>query len=179
MRQQRFLLRQLKGEIMADQVQIHPKIEKQLTAMEKQANAPSIAAGRARKIIDALIQGQETESPGLLRSRSDKRVKDSRKFDLGSGFRLICIKTRRAIYVMHVGDHESCDAWFDQNSKKRPHKKTLSMDAFDIVGVHVQDRAGSRSCESIPAEFDMDDDPYLTPVPQEYLRKVFSGLVAG
>ncbi|WP_289019512.1 hypothetical protein [Desulfobacter postgatei] len=161
---------------MAFEVHLHPKLERELTAMEGQANAPFIAAGRARKIIEAMIQGRTSQASGLFRARSDTRVKNSWKYDLGAGYRLICIRTKQIIYIMHIGDHESCDAWLNTNSKKQPQKSEIKMTAFTIRdNPALFDFQTARSQDRKP-NF---DDQYLTPIPQEYLRKVFCGLVAG
>ncbi|NDY71176.1 hypothetical protein DO021_06395 [Desulfobacter hydrogenophilus] len=158
---------------MADEVHLHPKIERQITAMESRVNAPSIAAGRARKIIGAMIEGQTSQASGLFRARSDARVKNSWKYDLGAGYRLICIRTKQIIYIMHVGDHESCDAWLNNNSKKKPQNTELKMTAFTIRDTSKPfDFQIVRSPDREP-DFDVQD---LPPIPQEYLRKVFCGL---
>ncbi|EIM64979.1 hypothetical protein [Desulfobacter postgatei] len=161
---------------MAFEVHLHPKLERQLTAMEGQANAPSIAAGRARKIIEAMIQGRTSQASGLFRARSDARVKNCWKYDLGAGYRLICIRTKQIIYIMHIGDHESCDVWLNNNSKKQPHNTEIKMTAFTICDNPAPfDFQTARSPNRKPAF----DDQFLTPIPQEYLRKVFCGLVPG
>ncbi len=161
---------------MADKVHLHPKFKKQLAAMKGQANAPSIAAGRARKIIEAMIEGQTSQASGLFRARSDARVKNSWKYDLGAGYRLICIRTKQIIYIMHLGDHESCDAWLKNNSKKQPQNTEIKMITCTI---HDNPKPADFQTVRSPDPKPDFDDQYLTPIPQEYLRKVFCGLVAG
>ena len=158
---------------MTDEVHLHPKLERQITAMESRANAPSIAAGRARKIIEAMIEGQTSQASGLFRARSDARVKNSWKYDLGAGYRLICIRTKQIIYIMHVGDHESCDVWLNKHSKKKPQNTEIKMTAFTIRDTSKPfDFQTVRSPDREP-DF---DDQHLPHIPQEYLRKVFCGL---
>lgn len=161
---------------MADEVLLHPKLERQLTAMEGQANTPFIAAGRARKIIEAMTQGQTAQAAGLFRARSDARVKNCWKYNLGAGYRLICIRTKQIIYVMHAGDHESCDAWLNNNSKKQPQSTEIKMTSFTICD--TPDPFDFQTIRSPDREPDFDDQ-YLASIPQAYLRKVFCGLVAG
>jgi len=158
---------------MADEVHLHPKLERELTAMEGRANAPSIAAGRARKIIKAMIEGQTSQASGLFRARSDARVKNSWKYDLGAGYRLICIRTKQIIYIMHLGDHESCDAWLNNNSKRQPQNTVVKMTAFTI-----RDTTKSFDFQTVrsPDQEPDFDDQDLPPIPQEYLKKVFCGL---
>lgn len=161
---------------MADEVHLHPKLERQLAAMEGQANAPFIAVGRARRIIAAMIQGQTSQAAGLFRARSDTRVKNSWKYDLGAGYRLICIRTKQIIYVMHAGDHESCDVWLNNNSKKKPQSSEIKMTAFTICD--NPEPFNFQIVRSPNRELDFDDQ-YQTPIPQEYLKKIFCGLAAG
>ncbi len=173
---------------MADQVYITPRLERQLEQMAQQTNAPAVAAQRARQIIDSLIRGnapvpgctleveldgEDLAGTGLLRYRKDKRVKNSLKFNLGKGFRLICIKEKKEIYVMFVGDHDSSDAWLDHFTKKQPHKADMAMAAVFSV---------ENDCRPSPSIPVIEEDPFYDPlpreIPQDMLRKVFSGLCA-
>lgn len=161
---------------MAHEIHLHPRLKRQLKAMEDQVNAPSIAAGRARKIIEAMIKGRTSKAAGLLRARSDSRVKNCWKYDLGAGYRLISIRTKQIIYVMYIGDHESCDAWLNNNSKKQPQNTDIKMTVFTIRdNPELFDFQSVRSWKREPDV----DDQFQAPIPQEYLRKVFCGLVAG
>ena len=175
---------------MLDQVYITPRLERQLDQMAQQTNAPAVAAQRARQIIESLIQGNtpvggcigevdpeglEQAGAGLLRYRKDKRLKNSLKFNLGKGFRLICIKEKKSIYAMFVGDHDSSDAWLDQNTKKQPHKADITMAA--VYAVDNDSRAATRPTGPMP-EAETFYDPLPGEIPQDLLRKVFSGLCA-
>lgn len=159
---------------MAEQVRLHPKIERQLASMEKQANAPAIAAGKARKIIKALFQGRPLTASGLLNGRPDARLKNSLKFNLGAGFRLICIRTRDVIYVMFAGDHDASDSWLDNFSKKSPHKQGMNMEIFTVTTPSFTDF--SSQTDAGPPDPSSFEDAYFTPVSQEDLRRVFKGL---
>jgi len=173
---------------MPDQVYIIPRLERQLYQMAQQTNAPAVAAQRARQIIDSLIRGNtpvagcagevdpeglEQTGTGLLRYRKDKRVKNSLKFNLGKGFRLICVKEKKAIYVMFVGDHDSSDAWLDHFTKKRPHKADMSL----ATVFAVENDSPPRPRVPVP-ETEAFCDPLPREIPQDMLRKVFSGLCA-
>lgn len=158
---------------MADQVRIYPKLQRQLTQMERQGNAPAVAAQRAKQIIDALIRGQATAAAGLMRSRGDKRVKNSLKFNLGQGFRLICIKEKKNITVMFAGDHDSCDAWLDAHTRKRPHRTGTQMTVFSVEKTREADLLPGPPEYSPP-----EDDPTTRDIPEHLLRQVFRGLCA-
>jgi len=156
---------------MPIQVHIYPKFERQLATLERQGNMCSIAAQRARRIIDALVRGETPASAGLLKRKTDKRVKNCLKFDLGSGFRLICISERDIVYVLFVGDHDSADNWLDNYKNKKKHKTEGAMHIYT-----VEKRCARISGTPGPME-DVLDGPDFPQVSQEELRRVFKGLV--
>ena len=123
----------------------------------------------------AASDGPDPVGAGLLRYRKDKRVKNSLKFNLGQGFRLICIKEKKEIYVMFMGDHDSSDAWLDHFTRKRPHKADMTMAVFSV------ESEPEDTISSFPAVAPPEEDlfePLPKEIPQEMLRKVFRGLCA-
>lgn len=163
---------------MGAQIHVHPKIERKLTCLERQANAPALAAERARRIIHRLTRGISPSSAGLMRPRPDRRVKNSLKFNLGSGFRLICIREKSRIHIMFVGDHGSCDAWLDHHSKKKPHKHPLDADIFTI-DTPCTDQTVQLPSPGLPnLAAASSDDQSLEQISQKSLRRVFRGICA-
>ncbi len=156
---------------MPKQVYVYPRMERQLESLAQQAKPACISAARARRIMDALALGEAPASAGLLKRKTDKRVKNCLKFDLGSGFRLICISDENVIYVLFVGDHDSADNWLDINRKKRPHKTELKMHEHLV----------ETPCARIPGTQVSMKDPFETlcfpRITQKDLRRVFKGLV--
>ena len=155
---------------MATQVYVYPKVERQLAALEKQAKNPFIVANRARRIIDALGRGMRLASAGLLRRKTDKRVKNCLKFDLGLGFRLICIKEGKIIYVLFVGDHDNCDNWLDNYSKRNSPRAEFEMRSYT-----PEKKCALIPKNPIPMALSF-DDPYFYQIAQKDLRRVFKGL---
>ncbi len=156
---------------MPKQIHVSPKVERQLGMLERQGTTRSIAAQRVKRIIDALIQGDSPASAGLLKKKSDRRVKNCLKFDLGAGFRLICVSEGKIIYVLFVGDHDSSDNWLDNYSKRKPHKTELEMRTY-IVGK----QPAQISCTPVPMK-DVAEGSHFLKITQEDLRQVFKGLV--
>lgn len=156
---------------MPKQIHVSPKVERQLAVLERQGTTRSIAAQRVRRIIDALIHGDSPASAGLLKKKSDRRVRNCLKFDLGAGFRLICVSERENIYILFVGDHDSSDNWLDNYSKKKPHKTELEMNTY-IVDKQCAQMSGTPT----PMK-NMFEDPGFFRITQEELRRVFKGLV--
>ncbi|MCP3942631.1 MAG: hypothetical protein GY710_14240 [Desulfobacteraceae bacterium] len=151
-------------------VYVHPKVERQLAALEKQAKNPSIVADRARRIIDALIRGMRLTSAGRLKRKIDKRLKNCLKFDLGQGFRLLGIKEGAIICILFVGDHDRCDNWLDNYSKKKP-----PLAQFEMHSCTVGKKCVSISKDPIPMMESLEDSCFCQ-VSQKDLRRVFKGL---
>lgn len=174
---------------MTDRVYISLKTQRRLDQMAGQTNAPAVAAERARQIIDSLIRGQvpvpgvaegigsdgpdgpDPANAGLMRYKKDNRVKNSLKFNLGRGYRLICIREKKEIYAMFVGDHDSSDAWLDHFTRKRPHKTEQAMQVFSV------ETPGAAPVRPSVPEPEAGPDP-MPEIPQEILRQVFRGLCA-
>lgn len=158
---------------MLDQVILYPKLERQLCDLDRKGNAPKVAAQRARQVIDALTQGEIPTGSGLMRARNDRRVKNSLKFNLGQGFRLICIREKHQIYVMFAGDHDSSDAWLTHYTRKRPHLNELDMDAMDVG---VMDAEDPEDAHRQPAPKQPGEEARTEEIPQAVLRQVFKGI---
>lgn len=173
---------------MMDRVYISLKTQRRLDQMAGQTNAPAVAAERARQIIDSFIRGQvpvpggaggtgfdgpdgpDPANAGLMRYRKDNRVKNSLKFNLGQGYRLICIREKKEIYAMFVGDHDSSDAWLDHFTRKRPHRTEQAMEVFSV------ETSGKDPAPPSAPEAAACPDLMPEPIPQEILRQVFRGL---
>ncbi len=160
---------------MPTQVHIYPKLKRQLAALERQGTTRSVAAQRASRIIDALVRGESPSSAGLLKRKADKRVKNCLKFDLGSGFRLICIREGDIVYVLFVGDHDSADNWLDNYRAKKPHKTELAMHTYTVDTRRT--RSTRRMAETPGPVKDALEGAGFLQISQEDLRQVFKGLV--
>lgn len=159
---------------MLQTLHIHPKVEKTLEQMKAKGNAPKFAAERAETIIDALRNGTVPARAGRLSKSKDARIKKLFKYDLGKGFRLICLKEKFALYVLFAGSHDRCDTWLENYSKKKPHQAEVPMTCYHIKQ-EKQRRINSKSPYIAEPEDDMHDR--MDRISQKDLRKVFSGLV--
>lgn len=154
---------------MIARIHIHPRVEKLLSQMETLEKAPSIAAKRARAIIQILLKGTAPSHAGRLSKKKDARIENLFKFDLGSGYRLVCIMEKDSVYVLHMGSHDNCDTWLDDNSRKKPHKTEVSMNIYCVA---------PSQAEGMAKEFLAESECFMIPeISQEDLKKVFKGLV--
>ena len=116
---------------MIVRVHISPKVEKKLIQMEKQVKAPFIAAQRARRIIEDVFKGSRFTNAGKLTHKKDARIKNLYKFNLGSGYRLVCIREKSNFFFLFIGSHDACDAWLNRHSNKNSHKRGLPMNSYN------------------------------------------------
>ncbi|MCG8688029.1 MAG: hypothetical protein MI892_24355 [Desulfobacterales bacterium] len=152
------------------QIHIHQQVHRQMTVLAKRNNATAIVSVRAKKVIEKLRQGVPLLSSGLFRPKTDRRFKDSIKFDLGKGFRLICIRQKDAIHVMFLGDHDSCDTWLTHHGRTKPHKKIREVVVLNSYS-HVPEVLTKDDSECL------DDEISSTKISQKDLRQVFKGLI--
>ncbi|MCG8565035.1 MAG: hypothetical protein MI747_08125 [Desulfobacterales bacterium] len=157
---------------------MHSKLHRQLVgilAREKGCcDARTIAARRAKTIINNLSRGIGPTHVGRMGAKADRRIKNSLKFDLGSGFRLICIKEKPNIHAVFMGDHDRCDAWLNHHIQWKVPVDNFSLDlpkmGSEISPVHPPWIPFSVSSP------DGEEDPLLPEISQKDLRRVFAGL---
>jgi len=156
---------------MVDQIFVHPKVEKKLEQMKNQENAPFIASKRAGEIIQSFMKGERPSRAGRLSKAKDARMDNLYKFNLGSGYRLICIKEKFNMYILFVGSHDNCDTWLDKHRKKNPHKNEAPLNVYKVK---VSDLPGPNEANAgVAIDKTRNDMPEIS---QKALKKVFKGL---
>lgn len=163
---------------MIEKIYIHAKVEKELQRLQSLENTPGFAAKKAEQIIHSLARGKKPALAGKLTKNGDGRIKKCLKYDLGKGYRLICVKEKKSIYVLYTGSHDNCHTWLDKN---RCLKIENFMDYLHSYNANRFSCKGSTHKEkSIPtctaSETDYDD---ILPekISQRDLREIFKGLI--
>ena len=157
-------------------VHVHPKVQRRLTAMESRPNAPATAARRARQIIDRLARGEPLSLSGRMSSQSDRRVKNSLKFNLGKGFRLICIRDKQVIHCLFLGNHDDCDVFLDSHGKGGLGKPEISNPEKENLSSLMQKEAvpvNLSPVNTMPGDDCHGSGFFPT---QKQLRRIFKGL---
>ena len=154
------------------QIVIHHQVNRQLLKMGRRDDASKTISVRARKIIDNLVKGVPLSSTGRFKFKTDRRLKDSIKFDLGVGFRLICIRKQKYIHVVYLGDHDSCDTWLTHHGRRKPYKNG------QYTNITRPCRPLTSPLESISGQDSSNEDMVCSEIPQKYLRQIFKGLVS-
>ena len=148
-----------------------PRFDRQLDALRRAGNVNAIAANKAEKIIHKLAQGWQMPSEiGMVTKNGEFRIKKCIKYDLGRGYRLITIRKADHLFISFIGKHDECDRWLENNRRLRPavlEHRCLKVPVFQkSVGNNM-------NMEPHPP---IDDDPYIYPIEEKYLRMIFFAL---
>ena len=159
--------------IMITRIHVSHKVEKKLIQMEKQVKAPFFAAKRARLIIEDVLRKNRFTSTGKLAPEKDARLNKLYKFNLGSGYRLVCIREKYNFFFLFIGSHDACDAWLNRHSNKHSHKKGIPMKSYTVK------RQSTKPCLTVskPLNETENDHFLISKISEKILRKIFSGLV--
>jgi len=157
---------------MIEYVHINPKVQKRLEELKELENATAFAAKKADAIIKALLKGRKPAMAGKLTRHGDARLKRCLKYDLGQGYRLVCVKEGRDIYVLFTGSHDSCDTWLHKNRNLNLASVRDAMESLKVKPAPYQERE-----EILSAEPDDYDEILLESISQKDLRLVFQGLL--
>ncbi len=148
-----------------------PKFDKQLENIRKAGKKGGIAAKEADAIIDRLIEGcHSLAEVGVMTKKGEYRIRKCTKYDIGGGYRLITILDEDCLFVSYIGTHDECNLWLEKNKflhpcADKPRGKILM----------VQQPAEKPSAVK-RQRIETEDEPFLRPIEERYLRKIFSGL---
>lgn len=158
---------------MIDYVHIHSRLLNQLDEFKYKKNVDAFAAKKANAVINALVAGVKPTKAGKLTRNGDARIKNCLKYNLGKGFRLVCVKDGRFFFVLFAGSHDRCDTWMNKHRNlkvqglmgvmERLRVKPHSYSRPDFIPRSSQEQ---RSCFSEQQ------------IPQKILRALFQGLVS-
>ena len=151
-----------------------PRFERRLNDLRRSERFAVAAAKKADKIIDNLIRRGEASiiETGKLSRYGEARIPNCVKYDLGKGYRLVCVKRTDHLFLLYIGTHDDCHKWIEDNRSLIP-----DMDQKNIIT-----RAAYNACLSgKKAEHDNGKEPdydelLMTKITEKDLRWIFQGL---
>ncbi len=151
------------------------RFEKQLLYLERTSRIGLLAVQRARDIISLLVLGdlQEQEIQSKRTKKGELRLKNCLKYDLGSGYRLICLRHDNDLYLLYVGSHDDCDRWLNRQRGGR-----LQIPAENLTSVEIEAETPSLQADSgeKTQETDEYEDELVNRLDDKILRRIFSGI---
>lgn len=163
---------------MLQTIYIAPEIHKRIEVFQRSGKKGALAAIKAKEIMERIQSGNAPIEAGTLTRHGEGRIKGLFKYDLGSGYRLVCFTKGHCCYLIFAGTHDDCHRWIENNR---------DLDIEQIQGRCVElviDRdkdecnpgCRDRMPEDLPDVLEDELDP-LKDLAEKDLRKIFRGLV--
>lgn len=150
------------------------RILKHLKLLKRSGRQAALAAARAEEIIVSLeARGRVPACAGGLTKHGELRIKGVRKYDLGSGYRLITFKQARRLFLLFAGSHDNCDRWLE-NNRELPLAQIEPRCRHRIIEARVQGSKASLKPRTPPPQKDH-YDPFPA-ISDNDLRRIFCGL---
>ncbi|MFH1156880.1 MAG: hypothetical protein V1793_24040 [Pseudomonadota bacterium] len=163
-------------------VYVYSRLEKRLERILER-NETGYELNAARKVIrirDALLSGRDMCTAGNLNDNGEARIKNGVKYDLGKGFRLVCLRSGDSVFLTYMGNHDSSNAWLGRSRNLKIIEDLDRFMRFRVVREDDGDAHTSESSHGFSGDRSMDDDydDYLMKhISDRDLRRVFQGIV--
>jgi len=147
--------------------------KKALSALEKGDRTASAAAERAKEIISKLTAGeyQAIELQNRRTYNGELRIGGCRKYNLGGGYRLVCIKQKSRLLATFVGSHDDCNRWIENN--RGFEKLPMFRESHSLPPANSATTDEDSKDRLSESEY---DDILLARLDQKTLRLIFNGI---
>ncbi|SMD05240.1 hypothetical protein SAMN02746065_12531 [Desulfocicer vacuolatum DSM 3385] len=165
---------------MKRNIYIHPRVDKELKRLKGRENTPGFAAEKAWQIICSLAGGDTPVNAGRLSRKGEARIRNCLKYNLGKGYRLVCVINKNDIYVLFSGNHDNCHTWLDKHRSLNIESIMEQMIPFGGNSFPARTVSSPRrisetgGMDDLWAETEADALPTIS---QKDLRIVFRGIV--
>jgi hypothetical protein len=160
-----------------DFVHVSPKVERRIAAFKQSGNAGIALAQKATRIIEKLASGTarvHRAAVGNPTKYGEKRIRKCRKYDLGSGYRLITLRRGSLISVSFLGTHDECHRWLENADGTEP----VGTGKGRLFRICPRTFPASEAADDALAEArDEAGDDSLAGLSDQDLRRIFCGLV--
>lgn len=151
-----------------------PKFSKRLNSLLSSGGVASLAAKRADDIIEAIARkGDDAlEHISKLTRYGEHRIRNCKKYDLGQGYRMICLSKDNLLACLYIGTHDESDRWIHRN-------RNIDIDSSQLTDELRPVRVARSKAQPDDEDFDPEaevDDGVLTDIDDKDLRSIFSGL---
>ena len=148
--------------------------KKSLEVLSKGGKTASQAAFRAERIIARLSSG-DSQAMEILNRRTkngELRINGCRKYNLGGGYRLICVKRENHLVATYVGSHDDCDRWLENNRGFEPDLHLLD----DAPAPPQKEEPDHPPKWDVPESEPDYDDILMEKIDEGILRRIFVGI---
>ena len=149
------------------------RFEKQLLALEKSDKRGALAIRQVKEIVANLMKNEALALKTKKTKKGELRLKNCRKYDLGSGYRLICLKQDDFLFLLYVGSHDECDRWLN---RQRGGSFPVRVEGALPVGGEKENSESLPRRQVLEPEDDEYEEQLLRKLDDRMLRLVFSGI---
>jgi hypothetical protein len=152
-----------------------PNFDRRLNMLRERGGTALIAVKKSEEIINRIIMKGRAHSHkiGKQTKNGELRIKHCIKYDLGNGYRLVCIRKRSHLTCLFVGNHDDCSRWIE---RKKGIKYEIDNNYSNMLLTKENTSMDFESVEEIdPAE--EYEDNIMKRVNDKIIRTIFSGLV--
>jgi len=151
-----------------------PKFNRRLNALKRGGKQASLAAKRAEEIIENLASGGKAlpEQMDKLTKHGELRIDKCRKYDLGGGYRLVCVKQGENLVFSHMGTHDDCNRWIENNRGFDP---DIGENRQEISFTREREPDHQPPEQGTGEEMDY-DEILMKRIDEKALRRIFCGL---
>lgn len=153
------------------------RFDKHLDALRKSDKIGSLAAAKADILIENLVC-MTARAPEVQIKRTkngELRFRNCQKYDLGSGYRLVCVKEGPHLFLLFVGTHDDCDRWLNNN---RGIKLVLDAghETISFTDQEAQLISPPSEEEQTEPEIDEYEQKLHAKIDDKILRQIFRGI---
>lgn len=147
---------------------------KYLDTLAKGDKTASQAASRAEEIMAKLSFGDSQTIEVLSRhtKNGELRINGCQKYNLGGGYRSVCVKRGNHLVAVYVGSHDDCNRWLEKNRGFEPE---LHLPRDVVFPFEEGEPENPSKWEALRSEPDY-DDILMEQIDEKILRRIFAGI---
>jgi len=151
-----------------------PKFIDNIEALRRQGGKSLTIAKKADRLIKKIVARRRNElfEVGKLTKRGELRIKHCRKYDLGDGYRLICLQEGKQLILLYIGTHDECSRWLEKNKGLRYKIHEVNDTIVETKEIEVVALAHTEERDPA-AEY---EEQLMGKIDDKILRKIFCGL---
>lgn len=150
--------------------------KRQFDRLSRADKKAALAVRQAEDIITSLSLRRGGDSLRHKQTRNGElRLGNCKKYDLGSGYRLITLNDNGRTVLAFLGSHDACHQWLEKQKNDSTTRK-FSWEEFKITNWRGIDARNKSSIPFRDLERDSYEEHLLKKVDQKTLRSVFKGI---
>lgn len=154
------------------------EFERCLEELKKAGGGSALIAAKAEEVIQKM-NGPESLHPLAVRRTTkygDHRIRGCLKYDLGNGFRMVCIREGQHLVFLYVGTHDDCCRWIKNNTGLQYDRGEEIREEAEADTVAPEPPPEYAVLDELRRWADEYEAELMSRIDEKTLRRVFAGL---